>query len=284
MWPTTDQGLGILLATLGIGVLLWLAAKAGFFSLSFFGLSFHRSREKTQKELEWDREDERQWAVLERRQVEAAFVRYGEAAVGLAAMVNAPGPGHEALTKWFDLVAGAIDAAVTKHMGDNFRVAVWADFGDADAFRLIGCANHDTNDPKMHRLSKTGTIGGLAWRAKSGEYLCADISKDKKFKARSPAPRPYKSLFAIRVGDAKAPWGVLTIDAPRADGFTAMDLSIIRRFARLVSTGAVVALAKYSPGSAPGVTPAPRGPARIVQQAQQGQARLTTEEMPDDQP
>lgn len=283
MLPNSDQGLGILFGAVGLGVLLYLAGKAGFLHLSFFGFNFQRSREKSEKELEWEREDQRSWAVTERREVDAAFERYAEAAVGMVPMVVQPGPADESVKRWFDLAAGAIDAAVTKHMGDHFRVAIWGDFGDPDSFRLIGCANHNRNDPKIERLSKQGTIGGHAWRSKSGEYLCSDISKDRKYKQRSPTPRPYKSIFAIRVGEATSPWGVLTIDAPRAEGFTALDLTIIRRFARLISAGATIAVVKYSPGAAPGRISA-SGPARIVQPSGITPARLTSEESADDQP
>src|SRR5690606_33746956 len=93
-----------------------------------------------------------------------------------------------------------------------------------------------------------------------GEYLCRDIKKDRRYKSRTGTPRPYQSVFAIRVGDSP-PWGVMTIDAPRVDGFADADLTIVRRFARLVSAGATVAVAKYSPGARPHE---PTGPRRIV--------------------
>ncbi|HEV8536030.1 MAG TPA: hypothetical protein VGR87_10000 [Candidatus Limnocylindria bacterium] len=246
MLPNSDQGMGILLGAVGLGALLWLAGKAGWISLSFFGFNFQRPRARSHQELEWERQDRLERDRAENRQTEVAFVRYAEAAVGMVPMVSATGPANEILQAWFDVVAGALDAALTKRPDDHFRIAVWGDFGDPEAFALLGCANHNRNDLRIKRLSKQGTIGGHAWRSKAGEYLCADIAKDRRYKSRSGTPRPYKSIFAIRLGDGSS-WGVVTIDGSHADGFTVTDLSIIRRFARLVSAGATIAVAKYAP-------------------------------------
>lgn len=260
MFPDTGQGLGILFAGIGIGIALALAGRFGWRHLSFFGLTFARPRDKTDKELEWDREDRRYAANLERRQTETAFQRYSEAAVGMVPMVVNPNPANQTLGAWFDLVAAAIAAGLAKLPEDHFRVAIWADLGDPEAFRLLGCCNLNRNEPSIQRLSKAGTLGGHAFRSKSGEYLCRDIKKDRRYKSRTGTPRPYLSVFAIRVGDAR-PWGVMTIDAPRTDGFADADLTIIRRFTRLVSAGATVAVAKYSPGAIQHEHPGPR---RIV--------------------
>ena len=92
MYPTPEQGLGILLACIGIGILLVAAGKFGFRVLNLFGLSFHRPRDKTPQELEWDREDARYGAQLVRRQQQVAFERYSDAAVGMVAMVMALRP------------------------------------------------------------------------------------------------------------------------------------------------------------------------------------------------
>ena len=190
-------------------------------------------------------------------------------------MVEAGGPANQSLTAWFDVVAAAVAASLSTRARDHFRVAVWADLGDPETFRLLASANLDRNDPKMRLLSKMGTIGGVAWRAKAGEYLCADIKKDRKYKARSNTPRLYVAIFAIRVGEPAQPWGVMTVDAPRGDAFDATDLVIIRRFGKLISAGAAIAIARYSarPGllSLP-LTPAPR---RIV--VPDGVSMATTE-------
>lgn len=250
MYPTPEQGLGILLACGGLALLLAAAGKFGFRVLNLFGLSFQRPREKSPQELEWDREDARYGAALERRQAQVAFQRYAEAAVGMVPMVGATGPAHETLTAWFDVVADAIAASLVKQPEDHYRVGIYADLGDPDAFSLLGCCRLDRNNPRIERLSKEGTLAGHAFTSKAGEYLCADIKKDRRYKNRSGKPRPYQSVFAIRVGDTHA-WGVMTIDAPRANGFSTADVVIIRRFAKLISAGAAIAVAKYSPGALP---------------------------------
>lgn len=253
MFPNFDQGLGIFVAAIGIGILLMLARRGGFRNITFVGFNFQRPRDKSTKELEWDREDAIAERSADHRQVEDSFRRYAEAAVGMVAMVEAPGPADRSLTSWFDLVASAVATGLTAYPEDHFRVAIWADLGDPEGFHLLGSANHDRNDPQMRTLSKDKTIGGHAWRAKAGEYLCSDISKDRKFKARSATPRPYKAIFAIRVGEPSRPWGVMTIDAPRTDSFGQTELIIARRFAELASAGAAIATARYSP--LPGRTP-----------------------------
>jgi hypothetical protein len=281
VFPTPEQGLGILLAAIGIAILLLLAGRGGWRNLSLFGLSFARPRDKTEKELEWDREDRRYAASLDRRQTETAFLRYSEAAVGMVAMVTTPSPANDSLRAWFDLVASAIATALVKQPEDHFRVGIWADLGEPDAFRLLGCCNLNRNEATLRQLSKEATIGGHAFRSKKGEYLSADVKKDRRYKSRSGQPKPYQSIFAIRVGDER-PWGVMTIDAPRVNGFTAADLTIIRRFAKLVSAGATVAVAKYSPGARAHEI---GGPRRIVAPSGQLPEPPTIEgEAPDDQP
>lgn len=265
MLPTSDQGLGILLAGVGLGVLLWLAGKGGFHVLSFFGFNFQRFRKKSAQEIADEATARQDAASGERRQLADAFLRYSEAAVGIVPMVEASGPANQSLGAWFDVVASALAAALVIFPEDHFRVGIWADLGDPAAFRILGSANLNRNDPKIQQLSKADTIGGHAWRSKQGEYLCVDIKKDRKYKARSSAPRPYTSIFAIRVGEQGRPWGVVTIDAPRPDCFGQQGLVIIRRFAKLISAGAAVAIVRYSP--APGSMVLPRvaqGPARIV--------------------
>ena len=277
--PTLDQGLGIFFAATGIGILLFLAGKVGFLAISFFGFSFQRAREKTPAELAYEREDRKAAAEVEHRQIDVAFVRYSEAAVGMGPMLEATGPANESLTAWFDVVAGALAAALTKFPEDHYRVAIWADLGDPASFRLLGSANHDLNATSMATLSKAGTIAGLAWRSKNGEYLCSDILKDKKYKARSGTSRPYRSILAVRLG--RQSWGVMTVDAPRTDGFGPTDLAIARRFALLVSAGAVVAAARYGPLPARQL-PAPVGEQpRIVAPAGAG---MGDQEVSDGQP
>lgn len=281
--PNLNQGGGIFLAGVGIGILLIFAGRAGFRHISMFGFTFQRPRDKSVKELEWDRED----AVAERsadhRQVEDSFRRYAEAAVGMAAMVEAAGPADRSLTSWFDLVASAVATGLTAYPEDHFRVAIWADLGDPRGFHLLGSANHDRNDPRMRILSKEKTIGGHAWQAKAGEYLCGDVTKDRKFKARSATPRPYKAIFAIRVGEPSKPWGVMTIDAPRIDSFGQTELIIARRFAQLASAGAAIATARYSPLPSRTSAALPAGPASIVT-IDAPAATHEAEEGPDGQP
>jgi hypothetical protein len=117
----------------------------------------------------------------------------------------------------------------------------------------------------MRTLSKEKTIGAHAWRSKKGEYLCVDVTKDRKFVARSPMPRPYQSILAVRVGDATRAWGVVTIDAPRSECFGEASLLLVRRFAKLLTAGAAIAGARYgpTPGRAVAV-PQIVEPARIV--------------------
>lgn len=261
MLPSSDQGFGILLAGIGIGILLAFAGRAGWRHISVFGLTFNRPKEPTPEELRYEREQAQTAAAVERRQIETAFSRYSEAAVGMVAMVTASGPADESLGAWFDVTAAALAAGLTRVPEDHFRVAIWADLGDPDRFALLGSANHDKND--LQHLSKEGTIGGHAWRSKPGEYLCVNIAKDRKFKSRSKSRKPYQSVFAIRVGEAHQPWGVMTIDAPRASDFSTLNITHIRRFARLISAGASVAIARYGPTG----TSTPRvgtGPKRIV--------------------
>lgn len=282
MWPTSDQGIGIFFAALGIGFLLWLAGRADFHNLSLFGLSFMRSRRKTKEELAWDHEAQQAAAGANRRQLEDGFRRYAEAAVAMVAMVEASGRVDEALTGWFDLASSDIAAALTVFPEDFFRVAIWADLGHPDHFVLLGAANHDRNDVKMQTLAKANTIGGHAWRAKAGEYLCVDISKDRKFKARSALPRPYTSIFAIRVGDR--PWGVMTIDAPRTECFGPTSLLLIRRFAKLISAGAAIASARYGPNPAAAAAGLPIATPRIVTIGPPTSGMEPGEDGADDQP
>ena len=264
MLPTSDQGIGIFFAGVGIGILLILAGRAGWRHLSFFGLTFQRPREKTADEIERESEERKTITAVERRQMEVAFLRFSEAAVGIVPMVEATGPADRVLSAWFDVTAAAVAAGITLRPEDHYRVAIWADLGHPESFRLLGSANHNKNDPKMETLSKEGTIGGHAWRSKAGEYLCVDVTKDRRFKARSSLPRPYGSIFAIRVGEHGRAWGVMTIDAPRPAGFGQLELMVIRQFAKLVSAGAAVASVRYSPE--PGRLTAGRAPgaARIV--------------------
>jgi hypothetical protein len=249
--PTPDQGLGILLACLGIAALLHFGGRGGWRNISLFGLNFNRPRDKTPEELKADREDAAAAGRIAGAQLQEAFLRFSEAAVGMAAMVESTKPAHDSVSAWVDLVAMGLAASLPTKPGDHFRVAVWVDAGDPDTFRLLGSANHNRNDPKMQALAKVGTIAGHAWRSKPGEYLCVDITKDRKFKPRSSLPRPYTSIFAIRMGERGKGWGVVTIDAPRAECFGTNELVIVRRFAKLVSAGASIALAKYSPGAVP---------------------------------
>lgn len=67
----------------------------------------------------------------------------------------------------------------------------------------------------------------------------------------------------------------MTIDAPRIEGFADADLTIIRRFAKLVSAGATVAVAKYSPGA---IQHEHTGPRRIVAASGQLPEPTTIEE------
>ena len=211
------------------------------------GFAFRRPRRKTQQELDFERQDRLERERGDQRQIEVAFERYSEASVGIVAMVTATGPSEQVLARWFDLAAGALDAALCRTSGDHFRVAIWADAGDATEFRLAGAAKHNRNDSAIQRLSKQNTIAGHAWKSKAGEYLCGDISKDRKYKARSGTPRPYKSIFAIRLGEAAAPWGVMTIDVPAINRVSTNDLVVIRRFAKLISAAATIAVTKYTP-------------------------------------
>jgi hypothetical protein len=181
-------------------------------------------------------------------------------------MVEATGPADRSLGSWFDVLSAAVAAAITLRPEDHFRVAVWADLGDPAAFVLLGAANHNRNDRRMDVLSKDGTIGGRAWRSKAGEYLCVDILKDRKFKARSSLPRPYRSIFAIRVGENTPGWGVMTIDGPYVGSFGELELLVIRRFAKLASAGAAIATARYGPNPSAGrlAPPSLPRPPRIV--------------------
>lgn len=248
MLPNSDQGIGVFFGAIGVGVLLLLAGKAGFISISFFGFNFNRPRARTKEEIEWEREDQRAAAGAQRRLIDDAFLRYSEAAVGIVPMVQAAGPANVPLEKWFDVLASAIAAAVTVFPEDYFRVAIWVDLGDPDTFTLLGAANHDRNEPAIRKLSKDGTIAGIALKAKTGEYLCVDIKKDRRYKARTKSAKRYASIFAIRVGEPLHPWGVITVDAPRSSCFSETALLIIRRFAKLASAGAAIAVARYTPG------------------------------------
>jgi hypothetical protein len=251
MLPTPEQGLGILLAGLGISAVLYFGGKVGWRFINIFGLTFNRPRDKTPEEFAAEREDAKDASRVAGAQLQEAFLRYSEAAIGMVAMVDSPKRPHESVRAWVDLVAMELAACLPKRPGDHFRVAVWADVGDPEAFRLLGSANHNTNDPKMERLSKDGTIGGYAFKSKAGEYLCADITKDRKFKPRSAMPRPYSAIFAARLGERGRAWGVVTIDAPVLGAFGPHELTFVRRFAKLISAGASIALAKYAPGSVP---------------------------------
>lgn len=102
--------------------------------------------------------------------------RYSEAAVGMVPMVINPNPANQTLIAWFDLVAAATAAGLAKLPEDHFRVAIWADLGDPDAFRLLGCCNLNRNEASLQQLSKEGTLGGHAYRSKSGE-TCAATSR-----------------------------------------------------------------------------------------------------------
>jgi hypothetical protein len=279
--PTPEQGIGIFFACVGISVLLFFAGRVGWRNISLFGLNFNRPRDKTPDEIEAEREAQKVAAEGERRQLSTAFLRYSEAAVAMVPMVEATGPANASLGAWFDVAAAAIAAALTLYPEDHYRVAIWADLGDPEAFTILGSANHIRNDPQMRSLSKQNTIGGHAWRSRAGEYLCVDIAKDRKFKSRSKRAKPYKAIFAIRVGSGAQPWGVVTIDAPR-QSFGEQQLVIARRFARLVSAGASIAIARYGPGQGPSSGRGPAGPARIVGPAA-GNAELTPGETVDDQ-
>lgn len=277
--PSLEQGLALAAVAVAVAFLLWVAGKAGWVHISGYGLNFQRHRERTRQEMEWERQERQEKERADQRQLGVAFERYSEAAVGMVPMVIAQGPANEILAKWVDLVAGALDSALCRKVGDHFRVAVWADFGDAEAFKLLGSANHNRNDPRMERLSKDGTIAGHAWRSKAGEYLCADITKDRKYKARSRTPRPYKSIFAIRLGEPTH-WGVMTIDAPTVESIGTTELAIIRRFAKLVSAGAAIAVARYAPRA----LPADSGYARAASAVERLPARTGTEEETSAQP
>lgn len=271
----------MLLACLGIGFLLWVGAHGGWRTISLFGLNFLRPREKTTEELQADREDQKSRAGARRRQLEVAFARYAEAAVGMVPMVEAVGPADRTLGAWFDVAAAGLAAALTVYPEDHYRVAIWADLGDPATFTLLGAANHNRLDAEMNHLSKADTIGGHAWasKKKAGEYLCSDVAKDRKFKSRSGRAKPYAAIFAIRIGEPSRSWGVMTIDAPR-NSFDDQALLIVRRFAQLISAGAAVAIARYSPA-----------PGRPTQRDAPGPARIVTPSLPqlkepadDDQP
>ncbi|MDQ6877350.1 MAG: hypothetical protein M3082_06560 [Candidatus Dormibacteraeota bacterium] len=69
---------------------MWVGGRVSWRTISLFGLNFFRPRDTSQAELAADREDQKAAAGAGRRQLEVAFRRYAEAAVGVVPMIGRP--------------------------------------------------------------------------------------------------------------------------------------------------------------------------------------------------
>lgn len=168
----------------------------------------------------------------------AALTRYGDVAQALVAVFEAPAASVDRLAEeWFHFFCESLGHALTTGSIDTYRVAVW--IHDEDDDKLIGIAWHlfDPNDPGNQELNIEGTIAGHVLRSKE-PYYCRDRFNDPLYKSRSGRQKPYESIFAVPVGPADEPFGVITVDAQMKDGFSAADQEIVVGFASLATAGA----------------------------------------------
>lgn len=168
----------------------------------------------------------------------AALTRYGDVGQALVAVIEAPARSVDRLAEeWFHFFCESLGHALTTGSIDTYRVAVW--ILDQMDNKLVGIAWHlfDPNDPGNQELSVDGTIAGHVLRTKE-PYYCRDRHVDPLYTSRSGRPKPYESIYAVPLGPAEDPWGVMTVDAQMSNGFSDVDQQIVLSFATLATAGA----------------------------------------------
>lgn len=167
--------------------------------------------------------------------------QYGEVATALTAVLEAgPLEVDAAAREWFTTLATRL-AHLLREQGDHhYRVAIWLDGDDPTSFHGVGYGYFQRTDDNMDRLERDYTIGGLAFRSRTGDYYCRDTTADHNFHPRKTVPPSFHSVYGIALGSLQDPWGVMTVDARQTHGFSDDRRLLIRRFADLASLGAVV--------------------------------------------
>jgi hypothetical protein len=136
------------------------------------------------------------------------------------------------------LLCEDLSDALRTQPAERYRVAIWEVRDDEpDAFIGLGWGGFDVNDEAVTKLDKADSIAAITLSPQEREYYCRDIDKDPRYVAHSGRRKRYGSIYAVALGTLDKPWGVLTVDARGANGFSTTDITIIQRFAALVSVG-----------------------------------------------
>lgn len=191
--------------------------------------------------LEWKdfrigtRLNPRQEASTEAVKFRAALERYDDLSQGLVAIVEAVNQ-DQAFSRhdeWSTHVAAGLGQALTVGSRETYRVAVWLDIEDEGV--LIAMGRHLTN---TEELDRDRSVAGLVCRQRKECYV-RDIRNDPAYIWPDGARtrKEYASIFGVPWGPAELPDGAITVDAKRKDGFSAVDMEIVRAFAGLVAAG-----------------------------------------------
>lgn len=175
----------------------------------------------------------------ERNQYAGALERYSDAAVGLVAVAQSADDDEAGYrwSQWAQYLAVNLASALQTSQAERYRVAIWMIGEDDTRFEMLAVAHFDAAEQELTGLSRTDSIGALAFGADEGECYVGDIATDQRYRSRSGRRKPYASILAIALGTRNDRWGVMTIDAKALNGFTEADKDIVRHYAKLASLG-----------------------------------------------
>jgi hypothetical protein len=178
----------------------------------------------------------------ERDQLREALFQFSEAVQALDALLECnPADADRIAHDWFGSLATWLASSLRTSTTERYRVSIWTSGGDPDNFDAVGLGMFDPNDKRMRKLSRRGSIGGEAFHSNAGEKYCPDIrAQSCGWTPRSTSNPPYRSLFAVALGEHSDRWGVMTIDCNLEDGFSEADRQVARHFGELALVGALI--------------------------------------------
>ncbi len=199
-------------------------------------------------------------AVVDSRSAKLDLEQFGEVTGALDVLVRASGVAIETVAReWFSMLATRLAMRLKEERDDHYRVAIWIDDPQYDdRFICVGHGLFNKDDVDMDSLERGWTIGGIAFESANMTYYCRDRRTDPRFKPRKSIPPTFESVFGLALGTITNRWGVMTVDARKANGFPEHAQWLIRRFAELASLGAIVW--ERAVATVPGPTATPPGP------------------------